>query len=62
MFTAGVGVDVQRQTLPRIVTPYLDSVDGTRARVTYQNVVTRAQLPSTPSRYGVTIRGNVTSV
>jgi len=28
-------------TLPRIVTPYRDSVDGTRARVTYQNLVTR---------------------
>ena len=25
-------------TLPRIVTPYRDSVDGTRARVTYQKV------------------------
>jgi len=28
-------------TLPRIVTPYRDSVDETRARVTYQNLVTR---------------------
>jgi hypothetical protein len=28
-------------TLPRIVTPYHDSVDGTRARVTYQKFVTR---------------------
>ena len=28
-------------TLPRIVTPYLDSVDGTRDRVTYQKLVTR---------------------
>jgi hypothetical protein len=28
-------------TLPRIVTPYRDSVDGTRARVTYQKLVTR---------------------
>jgi hypothetical protein len=28
-------------TLPRIVTPYGDSVDGTRARVTDQNLVTR---------------------
>jgi len=28
-------------TLPRIVTPYRDSVYGTRARVTYQKLVTR---------------------
>jgi len=28
-------------TLPRIVTPYRDNVDGTRARVTYQKLVTR---------------------
>ena len=28
-------------TLPRIVTPYRNSVDGTRARVTYQKLVTR---------------------
>jgi hypothetical protein len=28
-------------TLPRIVTPYRDGVDGTRARVTYQKLVTR---------------------
>jgi len=28
-------------TLPRIVTPFRDSVDGTRARVTYQKLVTR---------------------
>jgi len=28
-------------TLPRIVTPYRDSVDGTRARVTYQKLVTQ---------------------
>jgi len=28
-------------TLPRIVTPYLGSVDGTRDRVTYQKLVTR---------------------
>jgi hypothetical protein len=28
-------------TLPRIVTPYRDSVDGTRERVTYQKLVTR---------------------
>jgi hypothetical protein len=28
-------------TLPRIVTPYRDSVDGTRDRVTYQKLVTR---------------------
>ena len=27
-------------TLPRIVTPYRDSVDGTRDRVTYQKLVT----------------------
>jgi len=27
--------------LPRIVTPYRDSVDGTRARVTYQKLVLR---------------------
>jgi len=27
-------------TLPRIVTPYRDSVDGTRARITYQKLVT----------------------
>jgi hypothetical protein len=27
-------------TLPRIVTPYRDSVDGTRGRVTYQKLVT----------------------
>jgi hypothetical protein len=49
-------------TLPRIVTPYRDSVDGTRDRVTYKKLVTRSQVPSTLSRYGVTIRGNVTSV
>jgi hypothetical protein len=30
-----------RVTLPRIVTPYRDSVDGTPARVTYQKLVTR---------------------
>jgi len=28
-------------TLPHIVTPYRDSVDGTRDRVTYQTLVTR---------------------
>jgi hypothetical protein len=28
-------------TLPRIVTPYSDSVEGTRDRVTYQKLVTR---------------------
>jgi len=28
-------------TLPRIVTPYRDSVDETRDRVTYQKLVTR---------------------
>jgi hypothetical protein len=28
-------------TLPRIVTPYRDSVDGNRDRVTYQKLVTR---------------------
>jgi hypothetical protein len=28
-------------TLPRIVTPYRDSVDGTRDHVTYQKLVTR---------------------
>jgi hypothetical protein len=28
-------------TLPRIVTPYRDSVDGTRNRVTHQKLVTR---------------------
>jgi hypothetical protein len=28
-------------TLPNIVTPYRDSVDDTRARVTYQKLVTR---------------------
>ena len=86
-------------TLPRIVTPYRDSVDRTRARVTYQKLVTRwrywlfrcavgiwpshqrddmvmasagldvqrccvtrSRALSTLSRYGVTIRGNVTSV
>jgi hypothetical protein len=27
--------------LPRIVTPYRDSVDGTRGRVTYRKLVTR---------------------
>jgi len=30
-----------RVTLTRIVTPYRDSVDGTRDRVTYQKLVTR---------------------
>jgi hypothetical protein len=30
-----------RVTLPRIVTPYLYSVGGTRGRVTYQKLVTR---------------------
>ena len=42
-------MDVQRAakggytlvTLPHIVTPYRDSVDGTRDRVTYQKLVTR---------------------
>jgi hypothetical protein len=28
-------------TLPRIVTPYRDSVDGTRDRVKYQKLITR---------------------
>jgi hypothetical protein len=28
-------------TLPRIVTPYRDSVDGSRDRVTYQKLVAR---------------------
>jgi hypothetical protein len=28
-------------TLPRTVTPYRDSVDETRGRVTYQKLVTR---------------------
>ena len=103
-------------TLPCIVTPYRDSVDGTRGRVTYQKLVTRwhygfvrcavgirpshqrddtvtagagvdvqrhvarphllrrnrrvtnfwyvtrSRVPSTLSRYGVTIHGKVTSV
>jgi hypothetical protein len=48
--------------LPRIVTPYRDSVDETRVRVTYQKLVTRTRVSSTLSRYGITIRGNVTSV
>ena len=30
-------------TLPRIVTPYRDSVDGTRDRVTYQKLFTRSR-------------------
>ena len=30
-------------TLPRIVTPYRDSVYGTSARVTYQKLVTRSR-------------------
>ena len=30
-------------TLPRNVTPYRDSVDGTRDRVTYQKLVTRSR-------------------
>jgi len=49
-------------TLPRNLTPYRDSVEGTRDRVTYQKLVTRSRVPSTLSRYGVTLRGNVTSV
>jgi len=32
-----------RLTLPRIVTPYRDSVDGTRDRLTYQKLVTRSR-------------------
>jgi len=28
-------------TLPRILTPYRDSVDGTRDHITYQKLVTR---------------------
>jgi hypothetical protein len=48
-------------TLPRIVTPYRDSVDETRDRVTCQKLVTRARVSSTLSRYGVAIRGNVIS-
>jgi hypothetical protein len=31
-------------TLPRIVTPYRDSVDGTRDRLTYQKLVTAVTL------------------
>ena len=34
------------ETLPRTVTPYRDSVDGTRDRVTYQKLLMR-------SRYGL---------
>jgi len=49
-------------TLPRNVTPYRDSVEGTCDRVTYQKLVTRSRVPSTLSRHGVTLRGNVTSV
>ena len=30
-------------TLPRMVTPYRDSVDGTRDRVTYQKLITRSR-------------------
>jgi hypothetical protein len=32
---------VHTVTLPRTVTPYRDSVDGTRDHVTYQKLVTR---------------------
>ena len=58
-------------TLPRNVTPYRDSVEGTRDRVTYQKLVTRprdrvtnfwyvtpSRVASTLSRYGVTLRGH----
>jgi hypothetical protein len=31
-------------TLPRMVTPYRDSVDGTRDRVTYQKLVIRCNV------------------
>jgi hypothetical protein len=56
MVTAGAGVDVQRDvdnvlvtfkggytlvTLPRIVTPYRNGVNGARDHVTYQKLVTR---------------------
>jgi len=46
--TAGAGVDVQRD-----VTPYRDSVDGTRDRVTYQKVGYSVTLRacSVPCRY-----------
>ena len=40
---------VHTVTLARTVTPYRDSVDGTRGRVTYQKLVTR-------SRYGLVRR------
>jgi len=56
-------------TLPRNVTPYRDSVEGTRDRVTYQKLVTRprdqvtnfwyvtrSRAPFTLSRYGVTLQ------
>jgi len=49
-------------TLPHNVTPYRDSVNGARDRVTYQKLVTRSRAPFTLSRYGVTLCGNVTSV
>jgi len=49
-------------TFPRNVTPYRDSVNEARDRVTYQKLATRSRASFTLSRYGVTIRGNVTSV
>jgi hypothetical protein len=36
-------------TLPCIVTPYRDSVDGTRDRVTYQKLVTRSRYKCVPT-------------
>ena len=45
MFTVGIGTTKGGSTLvtlPRIVTPYRGSVDGTRDRVTYQKLVTRS--------------------
>jgi len=81
-------------TLPRNVTPYRDSVNGARDRLTFQKLVTRSRYglvrravgiwlslqrddtvtagasvdvqrhaarPHLLSRYGVTLRGNVTS-
>jgi hypothetical protein len=38
---SGIKGGYTRVTLPRIVTPYRDSVDGTRDRVTHRKLVTR---------------------
>jgi hypothetical protein len=46
-------VSVHTVTLPRAVTPYRDSVHGTRDRVTYQKMVRKSRYGLVPCVVGI---------